>query len=136
MKTSPKLPALLVVAHGSRRHASNEEIKTLTEALSACLHRHFSFISCAFLELAKPSIPEGIERCVAVGADKVLILPYFLSAGMHIARDIPAEIGKKKEQHPGVRIEISDYCGQSEKMVELLSALATRHRWTRHEAGR
>lgn len=130
-----KLPALLLVAHGSRRQASNEEIKALTAALSKCLHHHFSCISCVFLELAEPSIPQGIDSCVAGGANRILILPYFLAAGTHIATDIPAAIAEKKKQYPQVHIEISEYCGQSDKMIELLSAIARRHSWAHQEQG-
>ena len=119
-----KLPALLLVAHGSRLQASNEEVKSMTKALTQRLHHRFSFISCAFLELAKPSIPEGIEACADYGASKTLILPYFLSSGAHVARDIPAIVEEKRKQHPQMRIELGDYCGRSKKMIELLSDMA------------
>lgn len=124
MSNVDKLPAFLLVAHGSRRQASNEEIKALTEKLSKRLNRHFSFISYAFLELAKPSIPDGVEACAASGADKVFILPYFLSEGVHVAKDIPTQIKEKKRQYPHIKIDIGDYFGRSEKVVAALLDIA------------
>ena len=115
--------ALLLVSHGSRR-ASNEEVKVLTRNLAARMRLHFSFITYAFLELADPSIPDGIEACVAAGADRIIILPYFLSAGVHVTKDIPAEIEKKKKKYPQLKIDIADYLGQSGELVKVLSDLA------------
>ena len=81
--------ALLVVAHGSRRVASNDEVRQLTDELRAAAGDEYAQVECAFLELAQPSIPDGIDCCVAEGATEVVILPYFLSAGRHVAKDIP-----------------------------------------------
>ncbi len=59
-----KHKALLIVAHGSRKDESNNEIFQLAENIS---HKTNSFdiVEAFFLELAKPSIPEGIQSCIA-----------------------------------------------------------------------
>ena len=125
-----KSSALLLVSHGSRRRASNEEVKALARDLAARMHSHFSFVRYAFLELADPSIPDGIEACVAAGADRIIILPHFLSAGVHVSKDIPAEVEKKKKKYPQLKIDIADYLGQSEELVKVLSDLALRQKNT------
>ena len=51
-------------------------------------------MDCGFLELAEPSIPDGIQRCIDAGATEVVVVPYFLSAGRHVSEDIPAEVEK------------------------------------------
>ena len=71
------MKGLLLVAHGSRREASNEEIRALTKILASRAGDQFIDIRCAFLELAEPSIPDGIGLCVDAGADEVIVLPYF-----------------------------------------------------------
>ena len=53
--------SLLLVAHGSRREASNQEIRNLTAALAGRAIGRFGHVGCAFLEIARPSIPEAIE---------------------------------------------------------------------------
>jgi sirohydrochlorin ferrochelatase len=103
--------ALLLVAHGSRRAASNDEIRELAERLASSQENHFDMVEAAFLELAQPSIPEGIEYCIQHGAAEVLVFPYFLSAGRHVAEDIPAEVKIAQKQYPDVKVTIADYLG-------------------------
>ncbi len=117
------MKSLLLIAHGSRREASNDEIRDLTEQLKRQAAGRYDSVSCAFLELATPSISEGIEACVQAGATEVTVLPYFLSAGRHVARDIPEEIALKQKQHPALKIEIAPYLGASEQMTSVLLSL-------------
>ena len=90
------MKSLILVAHGSRRAASNDEIRELTERLARQADGAFGRVSCAFLELAEPSIPDGIEQAVRAGAREVIVLPYFLSAGRHVAEDIPGLVAGKR----------------------------------------
>ncbi len=117
---------LLLVAHGSRRTASNDEIRALTQSLAARAAGRFDGVRCAFLELAEPDIPTGLEQCIAEGASEVLVLPYFLSAGRHVVEDIPGAVAPVRERHPQVRIQSLDYVGASERMLDLLLAVADR----------
>lgn len=112
--------SLLLVAHGSRRAASNDEVRALTERVRTTASAEFADIGCAFLELAEPSIPDGIAALIAEGADTVTVLPYFLAAGRHVAEDIPAEVDTARAAHPDAAIEIAPYLGTSEAMPELL----------------
>jgi sirohydrochlorin ferrochelatase len=106
--------SLLVVAHGSRRAASNDEIRQLVERLKSSEENDFDIVEAAFLELADPSIPDGIECCIQQGAEEVVVFPYFLSVGRHVAEDIPAEVGIKQRQHANIKIHIADYLGMAE----------------------
>lgn len=117
------MKSLLLVAHGSRRQASNDEIRELTEKLKAEAAERYDSVSCAFLELAEPSIPDGIEACVQAGAKEVTVLPYFLSAGRHVATDIPEEVAIKQQQYPQLKIEIAPYLGSSQQMSRILLGL-------------
>lgn len=116
--------SLLLVAHGSRREASNEEIRELTAALAGQAVERFGKVECAFLEIAKPSIPDGIEAAVRAGASEVVVLPYFLSAGRHVAEDIPAEVERKRNEHPEVLIHIAPYLGLAGGLTRILLELS------------
>lgn len=115
--------ALLIVAHGSRREASNDEVRQLAEVISAKAGIRFMLVEPAFLELANPSIPDGIENCIQAGAMEVVVLPYFLSAGRHVAQDIPAEVDIKRKQHPLIPISIAAYLGSDEGVADLMLGL-------------
>ena len=71
---------LLIVSHGSRREKSNQEIEQLVKNISNQIDYNFDSVMLAFLEFAKPSIVQAIDQCSRVGAKKVTVLPYFLSA--------------------------------------------------------
>jgi sirohydrochlorin ferrochelatase len=47
-------------------------------------------------------------------------LPYFLSAGVHITRDIPNEISEASQNTPGLEIQIANYFGSRDEIAELL----------------
>jgi len=119
------MKALLVVAHGSRREASNEEVRELARRLAAHAGNTYDCTESAFLELADPSIPEGIQHCIDHGADEVTVLPYFLSAGRHVVEDIPAEVRVKQQEHPQVDIHIAPYLGGASEIVEVMLSIAT-----------
>lgn len=115
--------SLLVVAHGSRRAASNDEVRALTDRVRATADGRFAEIACAFLELAEPSIPDGIERLIQRGAHEITVLPYFLAAGRHVSEDIPEAVADKQREHPTVQIGIAPYLGTSDAMPGLLLTL-------------
>ena len=119
------MQALLVIAHGSRRAESNDEIRELTRLLAERAGSDYAIVRCAFLELAEPSIPDGIEQCIRDGAGEVVVLPYFLSAGRHVAQDIPNEVRGKQDEYPHITIRIAPYLGSADGVIDLLLASAS-----------
>lgn len=116
--------SLLIVAHGSRRAASNDEVRALTEQVAEQAGDRYQQVACAFLELAEPSIPEGLAALIDAGSTDVTVVPYFLSAGRHVVKDIPEEVAKV-EKPDGVSVRIAPYLGQSSAMAGLLLAQGT-----------
>lgn len=118
------MKGLLVVAHGSRRRESNEEVHRITHRLQA-LENRYDRIECAFLELAVPSIPDGLRGLIRAGAHDILVMPYFLTAGRHVVSDVPAAIEPVRLQHPSVTFCIAPYLGSVPEIVDLLLIQAT-----------
>ena len=67
------MKSLLVIAHGSRRQASNDEVRFLTGRIADKAGNKFDIVKSAFLELAEPSIPDGIQQCVEEGAEEIIV---------------------------------------------------------------
>lgn len=122
------MEALLLIAHGSRRQASNEEVKDLKNLLSLSSNNTCRITEHAFLELARPSIPEGISACVTQGASRIIALPYFLSAGRHVTDDIPSELEIAKKLHPNINIKIAPYLGKAEAISDILLELSKQYK--------
>ena len=118
------MKSLLLIAHGSRREASNQEVRDLAKKLAQIAGKRFDLVVPAFLELVEPDIAAGVDRCVAAGATSVRAVPYFLSAGRHVATDIPDQLEKARCLHPGIAIEQSDYLGMHENIPGILLTLA------------
>lgn len=112
-------PYLLIVAHGSRRQASNEEIEQLSHRVASG-QTQFAGVSCGFLELAEPSIPEALLTLIHAGARQIVVMPYFLSAGRHVSEDIPGLIAPVSDSYPNVEITLADYLGASEAIPDIL----------------
>ena len=113
------MKSLLIVAHGSRREESNNEVRDLVKKLESMDH-DFHEVKPAFLELAEPLIPDGIRAAIANGATKVVVLPYFLSAGRHVVEDIPADVEIVKAEHPDIEISIAPYLGGAAEIPQIL----------------
>ena len=117
--------ALIIVAHGSRKASSNEEVKALGEKVKSLQDKRYALVMTAFLEFATPSLEESILSCVDKGASEIVILPYFLASGNHVTRDIPEVVQKIQASHQQVKITLKEHLGSSSGMVRLLSDMAS-----------
>jgi sirohydrochlorin ferrochelatase len=118
------MKSLLIIAHGSRRAASNEEVRQLAERVSGQSDSGFDEVSAAFLELAEPSIPDGLEACIQRGATEVIVFPYFLAAGRHVVEDIPQEIAPVVARYPEVRVQVAPHLGMATALPEIIISTA------------
>lgn len=116
---------LLIVAHGSRRQASNDEVRALGERVRAMRDPHIDQVEVAFLELAEPSIPDGLALCAAGGAREIIVFPYFLAAGTHVASDIPEALAVFREHHPDIRVRLASHLGASLSLAKTILDVAS-----------
>jgi sirohydrochlorin ferrochelatase len=119
MTQSPDRTAILLIAHGSRQAAANDDLHQLAGRIAA--RGGYPIVEPSFLELAEPDIPEGGARCVARGAGRVLMVPYFLSAGVHLARDLIAARDRLRQSHPGVEFRLGPPLGPHPLLDELVA---------------
>lgn len=114
------MKALLIIAHGSRRAASNKEVHALVERLRPLASGHFPQVAAAFLELAEPGIPSAVAHCVAAGATEIVAVPYLLSAGTHVAQDIPEALHAAQAEHAGLQIHLRTHLGAHPGIAQVL----------------
>jgi sirohydrochlorin ferrochelatase len=101
--------AVLLIAHGSRLDAANDDARRLAARIEA--RGGSPIVEPAFLELAEPDIPTGADRCIARGARRVLLIPYFLAAGAHAARDLAEARDALAARHAGVEFVLAPPLG-------------------------
>ena len=112
------MTGLLLIAHGSRRAEANRDLEQI-----AALIRHrgpYSIVRCAYLELASPDIATAAAQCVADGATRILLLPYFLSAGTHVADDLEAIRQELVTRYPNVSFRLCDPIGPDPLLADII----------------
>ena len=113
--------ALILVAHGSRKSSSNEEVKALGEQIKALKHDEYAIVMTSFLEFSEPTLQECLLDSIDKGMKEIIILPYFLASGHHVTRDIPEIIQTIQSAHPENKIILKPHLGSSPQMAKLLS---------------
>ena len=107
--------ALLLIAHGSRQPEANADLHHVAAALR---RRGHAVVEAAFLELAGPDIDEGGARCVEHGAGLVVLVPYFLSAGVHVLRDLTAARDRLATRFPAVEFRLAEPLGRHPLLLD------------------
>lgn len=116
--TADSSTAVIVIAHGSRRQAANEDARWIAARLAEC--SDYTPIEVAYLELAAPDIRTAAHTCVTHGAERVLLLPYFLSAGRHVVEDLRNVCTELSQTYPGVAFELCPPLGLHPLMLQIV----------------
>ena len=110
--------AALLIAHGSRRAAANDDLVQLAKIVRQ--RNLFPLVEIAYLELAEPTIPAAARACVEQGATCVRMFPYFLSAGEHVAGDLEIFRCQFAAEFPGVQFELCPPLGLHPLIVDIV----------------
>lgn len=115
---------IIILAHGSRR---GDQVVEVVEGLVLNVRSRVPEGICvgwAAMQFNTPSLEEAVADAVAEGARKILIIPYFLFDGVHLAEDIPEMMGKLRERYPGCDFVLTSTLGSDERLAEIVTARA------------
>jgi sirohydrochlorin ferrochelatase len=113
--------AIIIVDHGSRNPESNELLNVVARQFAAQFARQYSIVEPAHMELAEPTIEQAFARCVARGAWRVVVCPYFLGPGKHWTVDIPRLVAAAALSYPGVEYSVTAPLGVDDLILKLLA---------------
>ena len=111
------MKAVLLVSHGSRLSQTKREVEQLAQRIRR--RNVVDIVEFAFLELESPSIPQGIDSCVAKGAKEIVVLLNFLNSGRHVDVDIPAIAEQARKKYAGIKICVTKPIGQHSGIEDL-----------------
>jgi len=114
--------ALLLIAHGSRQNEANADLHHVVEQLRR--QGQYAVVEPCFLELAEPDLDAGATRCVDQGALQVVLVPYFLSAGVHVLRDLAAARDRLAGRFPQVDFRLAQPLGRHPKLIDVVAERA------------
>jgi sirohydrochlorin ferrochelatase len=80
------MTGFIVFAHGSRVESANQAVRDIAARMAA-FGQHS--VEPAFLELGQPDLAGAAQRLRDSGASRIVVIPYFLTLGTHLQRDLP-----------------------------------------------
>lgn len=109
--------AVVAVGRGSSDPDANADMAKVARLLWDS--RGLAMVEPAFVSLTTPSVPEALERCRRLGADRIAVLPYFLFTGILVAR-IRAQAAAWAASHPEVQLAHAPYLGPDRRLADLV----------------
>jgi sirohydrochlorin cobaltochelatase len=108
---------VLLVGRGSTDPDANAEVHKVARLLWE--GRGYAGVETAFVSLAAPDVPSGLDRCAKLGAGRIVVLPYFLFTGI-----LPDRVRQQAEDwaaaHPGIDVRNADVIGPEPELAELV----------------
>ena len=112
------MTAIILFAHGSTVESANAAVRAVTGELTRRVH--VDLTATAFLDCGRPTLGESIEAVAQRGATRVIVVPYFLTLGIHLQRDLPQLIQEVSARHAGLQIDVTDPLDGHAKLVEIV----------------
>ncbi|MBC8519048.1 MAG: sirohydrochlorin chelatase [Gammaproteobacteria bacterium] len=108
---------ILLVGHGSRSVAGNQEIEKFAGQWRN-RNREWDIDLC-FIELADILIAEGLEQA-AQSAEKIIVVPLILNAAGHVKEEIPEFISEAAEKFQDREFRYAKHLGVNDKILDIL----------------
>ena len=109
--------AVILLGHGSRAENGNTALADVAGIINEIGGVE---VIPAYLQFCRPSLSESLKKAAADGAEKIIVMPYFLYSGNHVTQDIPEELETLKREHPEVDIVMTDHLGAHKKLAEIV----------------
>jgi sirohydrochlorin ferrochelatase len=97
--------AIVIFAHGSSIESANESVRRIAETVR--LEGGFDLVEAAFLEQGRPDLAFAVAALVQQGATRIVVLPYFLTLGVHLQRDLPKLVEELARANSGLDIRVA-----------------------------
>ncbi|MFC5907284.1 sirohydrochlorin chelatase [Streptacidiphilus monticola] len=108
---------VLLVGRGSTDPDANAEV--FKTARLFWEGRGLAGVETAFVSLAAPDVPAGLDRCRALGAKRIVVLPYFLFTGI-----LPERVAEQARDwaaaHPDVELRQAEVMGATQELADLV----------------
>jgi sirohydrochlorin ferrochelatase len=109
---------IVVFAHGSRIESANQAVRAVAAELARA--GGFEYVEPAFLELGQPDLAEAVARLSGRGVRRILVIPYFLTLGIHLERDLPAIVREISKSNNDLEIVVTPPLDGHPGLVQVL----------------
>ncbi|WP_458242997.1 sirohydrochlorin chelatase [Streptomyces sp. MAI_2237] len=108
---------VLLVGRGSTDPDANAEVHKAARLLWE--GRGYAGVETAFVSLAAPDVPGGLDRCLKLGARRIVVLPYFLFTGILPDR-VKEQTGAWAAAHPETEVLSAEVIGPEPELLDLV----------------
>ena len=119
--------AVVLVGRGATDPDANAEVAKTARLLQE--GRGLGTVETAFISLAEPSVPAGLDRALRLGFRRVVVLPWFLFAGVLPDR-IVAQTRTWAAEHPDVEVRAAGLIGPGDALAGVVL-----ERWAEIDGG-
>ena len=113
----PAATAAVVVGRGSSDPDANADLYKVARLLWDS--RGLAQVEPAFVSLARPSVAAALDRCRRLGAQRIVVVPYFLFTGILVDR-IAAQSAAWSAGNPGVAARPGPHLGADPRIAALV----------------
>jgi sirohydrochlorin ferrochelatase len=112
------MTGFIVFAHGSRVESANQAVREVAAQMAASGEHT---VEPAFLELGQPDLAGAVQRLSAAGVSHIIVIPYFLTLGTHLQRDLPRLVEEAATSFGGnIRMEVTSPLDGHPALLEAL----------------
>ncbi|CAL9405235.1 sirohydrochlorin chelatase [Streptomyces sp. enrichment culture] len=108
---------VLLVGRGSTDPDANAEVHKAARLFWE--GRGYAGVETAFVSLAAPDVPSGLDRCAKLGARRIVVLPYFLFTGILPDR-VREQTREWADAHPELQVRSADVIGPEPELLDLV----------------
>lgn len=108
---------VLLVGRGSTDPDANAEVAKVARLLAETTD--VAGVEYAFVSLAAPGVPAGLDRCAALGAGRIVVLPYFLFSGVLPDR-VAAQAREWADRRPDTPVACAEVLGDTDALADLV----------------
>lgn len=110
--------AIILFAHGARDPEWAAPFGVIQRQLQAA--RPEVQVELAFQDFMTPTLDAAVAQAAARGAKRAVLVPLFMAQGGHLKQDLPLLVGKIRERHPQLELQLMPAIGD---VPEILQAI-------------
>jgi len=109
--------SVILLGHGSQADGGNVALREVADIIK---EKSGIEVLPAYLQFCEPSLGQAIDKAVEDGATRIVVMPYFLYMGNHVAKDIPEELDMMRAKHKGVEMVMTGHLGAHPKLADIV----------------
>ncbi|HUK99788.1 MAG TPA: CbiX/SirB N-terminal domain-containing protein [Nitrospirota bacterium] len=110
--------AIIILGHGSLCKGADTAAKRIAAEIEKI--GKYEIVQHAFLRYTGPTADEALERCIQQNVEKIVIVPFFLQSGTHVAKDIPDFVVKATKLYPSIAFDVTEFIGTHLMLKEIV----------------